>query len=395
MYWSRCIWLGNVFIYYFSDQGDVNKIFGYRDLKVRLNVTPGRLNTHISIESTGIFKGKIEPDNVIAKIADWLPKDASGRPAYTESKDEFARKLEDETTFIPIGELVKKDVVDGNTSVETYVYDGSTPGAVEYHDRLQFFLVWYIDGARYIGLDDLKWKVFTTFKKEEVAGGIKYSFAGMLTMYEYYAWRNVGTERAAVIGSDVFDDPFVDNIRPRISQVFVMPPHQRKGHGRRLLQAAYDHCLAKKAVVVDIAVEEPSEGMVRLRDVVDVQNALAQIPDPATFFSQPYTVAAGKNLTEVLLLGKEQARRVYEIAQLRFLDSTDAAKTTAYRLSIKTRLIQPVVREKKQEEKMIKNMVEEELKTHNETQKRFRDRLHLDFEQLVQEYRSVLESAHI
>ena len=234
-----------------------------------------------------MFKGKIEPDNVIAKIADWLPKDASGRPAYTESKDEFARKLEDESTFIPIGELVKKDVVDGNTSVETYVYDGSTPGAVEYHDRLQFFLVWYIDGARYIGLDDLKWKVFTTFKKEEVAGGIKYSFAGMLTMYEYYAWRNVGTERAAVIGSDVFDDPFVDNIRPRISQVFVMPPHQRKGHGRRLLQAAYDHCLAKKAVVVDIAVEEPSEGMVRLRDVVDVQNALAQIPDPATFFSHP------------------------------------------------------------------------------------------------------------
>ena len=85
-----------------------------------------------------------------------------------------------------------------------------------------------------------------------------------------------------------------------------MPPHQRKGHGRRLLQAAYDYCMAKKAVVVDIAVEEPSEGMVRLRDVVDVQNSIAQIADPATFFSQPYTVAAGKTLTEVLLLGKEQ-----------------------------------------------------------------------------------------
>lgn len=379
-----------------NEQGEINKIFGYRDLKVKVNVSPGRLNTHISIESTSQFQGVVKPDNVIAKIADWLPKDAAGAPAYTQSVDEFARKLEDEASFVPIGELVKKDVLDGNTSVETYLYDGATPGAVEYHDRLQFFLVWYIDGARFIGLDDLKWKVFTTFKREEVAGRAKYSFTGMLTMYEYYAWRTDGKERGAAVNfSEVFNEPFVDNIRPRISQVFVMPPHQRKGHGRRLLQAAYDYCIAKKSVVVDIAVEEPSEGMVRLRDVVDVQNAIAQIADPATFFSQPYTVAAGKTLTDVLLLGKEQARRVYEIAQLHFLDIADETKMKAFRLSIKTKLIQPVVREKKQEEKMIKNMVEEELKTHNETQKAFRDRLHQDFEQLVQDYRSVLECIRV
>ena len=86
---------------------------------------------------------------------------------------------------------------------------------------------------------------------------------------------------------------------------------------------------------------------------------------------------------------------MYEIAQLHFLDTADEAKMKAFRLSIKTKLIQPVVRDKIQEEKMIKKMLDEELKTHNETQKAFRDRLHQDFEELVQEYRSVLECIRV
>ena len=36
-----------------------------------------------------------------------------------------------------------------------------------------------------------------------------------------------------------------------------------------------------------------------------------------------------------------QARRVFEILQLRFLDQTDAAAKTRYRLAIKKRLCQP------------------------------------------------------
>jgi histone acetyltransferase 1 len=267
---------------------------------------------------------------------------------------------------------------------------------------LQFFLVWYIDGARYIDLPDLKWKVFTTFEKVESEGIATYSLTGMLSMYEYYAWHMTGSKvkgkAAASSGGgkggseEIFNKPFVECIRPRISQVFVMPPHQRKGFGQRLLQAAYDYCLAKKANVVDVAIEEPSDDMVKLRDRVDCQNCLSQIPNPQGFFSQPFSETSLKTMRETLLLGKAQARRVFEILQWHFLEVTNPAAVRAYRLSIKTRLIQPVVREKKEEEKLTKGMVDEELDTHNKAQKAFRDQLSKQYDDLIDQYKGVLHS---
>ena len=113
---------------------------------MQLNVTPGRLNTHLKIESTETYAGRVKPDDITAKITDWLPKDASGAlSSCTQSSDAFLNLLEEESTFVPIGELVKRVQVDGNTSTETYLYDGTTPGAIDYHNRLQFFLATQIN----------------------------------------------------------------------------------------------------------------------------------------------------------------------------------------------------------------------------------------------------------
>jgi hypothetical protein len=100
---------------------------------MQLNVTPGRLNTHLAIESSETYAGRVKPDNITEKIAEWLPKDASGAlSSCTQSADDFVRQLEEEATFVPVGELVKREEVEGNTSVETYLYDGTTSGAIEY-----------------------------------------------------------------------------------------------------------------------------------------------------------------------------------------------------------------------------------------------------------------------
>jgi hypothetical protein len=51
--------------------------------------------------------------------------------------------------FEPFGELVNREPLrDGAGSVDTYFYDGETAGAAEYHAKVQFFLVWFIEGAR-------------------------------------------------------------------------------------------------------------------------------------------------------------------------------------------------------------------------------------------------------
>ena len=58
-----------------------------------------------------------------------------------------------------------------------------------------------------------------------------YAFAGYMTVYNYYA--------------------YPDKIRPRISQVLIIPPFQRQGHGAELLQAFYNDSHAQ-AKVLDI-----------------------------------------------------------------------------------------------------------------------------------------------
>lgn len=50
-----------------------------------------------------------------------------------------------------------------------------------------------------------------------------------MTVYEYFAYPH--------------------SLRPRVSQVLVFPPHQRAGHGTRLLQHFYDECRSRPEVL--------------------------------------------------------------------------------------------------------------------------------------------------
>ena len=41
---------------------------------------------------------------------------------------------------------------------EVYFGDISEPGFLEYHERMQPFILWYIDAASYIDVDDERWR---------------------------------------------------------------------------------------------------------------------------------------------------------------------------------------------------------------------------------------------
>ena len=72
---------------------------------------------------------------------------------------------------------------------------------------MQVFLLWFIDGASFIEESDNQWEIYLLFEKSADA----YAIVGYLTAYPFYY--------------------HPEQIRMRISQFFIMPPYQKKGHG--------------------------------------------------------------------------------------------------------------------------------------------------------------------
>ena len=120
-----------------------------------------------------------------------------------------------------MGELVNTISNDGH-QYEVYRCEESTPRFRDYHERLQTWIMFYIDAASFIDIDDDNWKMFLMFEKSGGPGSESYSIVGYITVYQYYAY-----------GRDT------NMMRPRISQMLILPPYQRQGLGSQLLETVY------------------------------------------------------------------------------------------------------------------------------------------------------------
>ncbi|ETO23751.1 hypothetical protein RFI_13426, partial [Reticulomyxa filosa] len=120
----------------------------------------------------------------------------------------------------------------------------------EYHDRLQFLLLLYIESCSYIDPTDYTWEVMLLFAKNKTTG--KYTVIGYLTLYVFYVYPN-------------------NEKRLRISQVLIFPPFQRNGHGFELLQ--HVHFMVRYRHYLQVNVEDPAPNFQFLRDSIDVFNA--------------------------------------------------------------------------------------------------------------------------
>jgi len=358
--------------------GDNENIFGYTDLKINLYMSSGSLQSFINYKySRKVDPAKtdgVSPDDVVTPIVKIL-----GPESFTESKDEFIKYLTSpaETSFRPPGEMVHSFKSSDDKTFEVYKCDESTTGFRSYHERLQFWLMFYIDAASFIDIDDDSWRFFLLFKKDGVEGGeYNYSIAGYMTVYEYYAYGRSKNMK-----------------RPRISQMLVLPPYQKQGLGANLLNTLYRNYLGDGSVV-DITVEDPSDNFVRLRDFVDTQNCLkiASYSKEKVLcgFSDEMAAAAAKELK----LCKKQARRVYEIIRLHYTNRSDPQLFKEYRVDVKRRLNAPYQREQIQLEKLKRALKPEELAAAmiNVTDRDQRlELLEKQFTELESHYKKVLE----
>ncbi|XP_046546607.1 histone acetyltransferase type B catalytic subunit-like [Haliotis rubra] len=363
--------------------GDQESIFGYKDLVVEMYYSACRLSTYINMK----YSEKLTPDKIVDSAAISLPPPDNVLPTLTKelppgfytSRDEFITSLAKDANFKPFGEklhsyTVNKDNV--NREFEIFKTDIEAPGFREYHDRLQTFILFYIDAASFIDVDDDRWSYYLLFEKYQSNGNPMHAIVGYMTVYNYYA--------------------YPEKIRPRISQVLILPPFQKQGHGAQLLQTFYNSCYSSSDVL-DITVEDPSENFQRLRDFVDVKNCMELTsfePDRLYLgFSEDMVIEAQKKLK----LSRRQTRRVYEMLRLRATDASNKEMYRQYRLDIKKRLNAPFQKNGRDFKKLEKALQPEELSQTLSCMSLEQRHLYLEkaFQDHVDVYRHILDRVTI
>lgn len=307
--------------------GDSESIFGYKDLKIKIYYTAAKLVTYLGIEYKEKADAKkfdgVEPDNVEEILTPKLP------PGLLSNLDNFIKALDKEDSFHPLGELIHQfsteEVGTEKRTFEIYYCDVKNDKFLNYHERLQSFILFFIDAASYIDVDDEKWRFFTVYEKYTNKDRKQvYAVCGYSTVYEYYA--------------------YPVNIRPRISQMLVLPPFQRMGLGAQLLCSIYKHYIPQSNVL-DITVEDPNDEFQHLRDYVDACRCKSLKAFSSENLKKGFTEEMAVEAKKVLKLNKKQARRVYEILRFQVTDTSNKEEYKAFRLDVKKRLNIPFQKE--------------------------------------------------
>nr|XP_061827604.1 histone acetyltransferase type B catalytic subunit-like [Nerophis lumbriciformis] len=353
--------------------GDDEVAFGYKGLQIQLFYTAGNLTTLFKVKYSSKVTDTfdcVEPDNIDVKIREIVPA------GFTCNTDDFITLLEKEANFRPFGTLLHTYMVHneeaGELTYQIHKADLSCPGFREYHERLQTFLMWFIETASFIDVDDDRWDFFLVFEKYKKDGETLYATIGYMTVYNYYV--------------------YPDKTRPRVSQMLILPPFQGEGHGAHILEAVHRfYCGMPK--VQDITAEDPSENYVKLRDYVLVK--LCQ--DLSPFAEDKLHLGLSAEMVEEaqtkLKINKKHARRVYEILRLRATDMSDEEKAREYRLEVKKRLFGPYRKNQRELTKMKKCLRPEELESHlgqmdTPTQ---HEELEKSYQVVVEDYRRIIE----
>jgi len=359
--------------------GENETIFGYKDLKIKLYYSAARLTTYLGVSfSSRVNHDGVEADDIRTPLLERIPA------GYLENLDDFRSSLAKEDTFRPFGDQLSAfdHRIDGDGEQRFEIFKvGSVESLanpesfLNFHERLQTFLLWFVDAASFIEVDDPKWTFYFLYEKVIVNGKPMHYIVGYATVYRYYA------------------HPF--KLRPRISQFLILQPWQRKGLGVKLLTAINED-LRRDPDVLDIVVEDPSEAFVLLRDYVDCLACRS-----LKTFSKESILAADKLSDEMehqarqeLKINRRQAKRVFEILRLSVINENDKQQMKDFRIAVKRRLNQPYAAEKRKLEKCHKLLKPNELqavmrqmKMAPAEQKEYLDNC---FKELIQDYNKIV-----
>ncbi|KAL7294729.1 hypothetical protein TKK_0012021 [Trichogramma kaykai] len=358
--------------------GDTESIFGYKNLKIKLYYSAGSLETYLGTSYSEKFDeslcADLKPDDFLPKLVNVLT------PNVHENIDMFVKSLSYDETFKPAGDLVYSCSVNDNGQTrhfEVYKADMSSTKFKEYHQRLQTFVLWYIDAGNFIDSNDIQWNYLNMFERYTAEDNtIRYATVGFATIYHYWAYPEL--------------------IRPRIAQLLILPPFQKKGLGSHMLRAIYAE-YKNNPNVKDITVEDPSEEFQRIRDFVDCSLCM-KLP---SFFPENLVKGFSTDMIhdakEQFKINKKQARRIYEILRLKSTNVNSESEFRDYRLNVKQRLNIPYKREQNDLARLREVFKTDENKPGislpmEEERMKILER---DFKALVEEYKKIIERLNL
>jgi histone acetyltransferase 1 len=313
--------------------GDDELIFGFKNLTVNYYLTPGLMHAYVGLNyaekiTPQRFDG-IEPDDVY----DALQKFGCS-PGFTRNLDLFCSdKLKQDLEFRPFGKKIHEYTTPNDfKKYEVYKVDltdkhYADKKFVDYLQRVQTMLIFFIETADFTDTDDDQWVYYFLYEKRSGHGGgvnELYTTIGFTSVYNYYA--------------------YPDKKRTRISQMLIMPTHQKSGHGAQLMESIYTDALLSPEIL-DVTAEAPSVDFVKLRDYVTCcmcmqLESFKNADNLKKGFSADMVVEALRRFK----LPKLQTRRCYEILRLKVTNQNNPSEYRDYRLDVKKRLFIPFIR---------------------------------------------------
>eukprot|EP00939_MAST-03C_sp_MAST-3C-sp1_P002608 g2608.t1 len=228
------------------------RIAGYLEsdkLDIKIYFSMSLAATYVEIES-GSGKDKREDHtDLVQRLSPFLPSDP------IDDRDTFLKSCAKNFPN-PDGTATMQYFRDGKRyEMRTTKLGTGKDEEKSFHERIETFALFFIDGASNIDTDDPRWERLTIWECSDGDGTTPSGLVGYATLFTF----TNPTRR---------ENP----LAMRICQAFIFPNHQRQGHGKRLMDAA--HTIARTRKYFEITVEDPAPGFARLRDVVDLERFL-------------------------------------------------------------------------------------------------------------------------
>lgn len=305
--------------------GDQESIFGYRDLQIDVCFAAGPLDIYFNIK----YSKKVDDVNTEGIKADDVEKSLAALVedgCYYTNLEEYKKVLKARSAaFKPFGTKVDEFEVNSGASggstartFEVYVSDINDKEFLKFHSRLESFSFWFIDAFSRVEHDPL-WLFFIVYEKYSNNNNeVRYATAGYFTVYQYYS--------------------YPEFIRPRISQILVLPPFQKLGIASRLIEHTTYNYFVTKDNVADITYEEPTDVIQHIRSVVDAKRCMALPAFAKDNLLAGFSKDMLKEAKEKFKINPKQCRVIYEILRLAVTNTKNDDEYRNYRVEVKKRL---------------------------------------------------------
>ncbi|KAF3647067.1 Histone acetyltransferase type B catalytic subunit [Capsicum annuum] len=330
--------------HFFEDNG---RIFGYQGLKITIWVSLISFHAYadIAFESSsdggrGITNLKSALQNIFAE-------------SLVDEKDAFLQTFSTESHYVRSvvsnAEALQHKVSNG-CSTESNCLLKSEPSGVEvfrivgtpvghFYSRLVPLVLLLVDGSNRIDVLDPRWEIYLLVQERK--DNQEYNLSRLLGFAAVYRFHR-----------------YPESTRVRLGQILVMPPYQRKGYGRFLLEVLNRVAISED--VYDLTIEEPEDSLQHVRLCNDVERLLVFDPIQQSLQSvvsrlkqenrskKSYTckyappLSAVEDVRKTLKINKKQFEQCWEILIYLHLDPINKYMET-YRAFVSHRVKAEVV----------------------------------------------------